>query len=210
MPNILQSIIPSFGGKTIFVTTQDGTEVFPSAQFLKAEVRPESRPMEHPVESGAIITDHRILLPTEIELSAVLSTEDYKDVYKQITTLYVNATLLTVQCRAGTFTNQLIQSIPHTEDAEQYDAILITIKLKQVLIATTPSTSMVSPGVNANSASSAVQAPASPTNSNTVQAGLQNANAPTDAQTTAAQAALARNNVPPGLGVRDLINSGNN
>lgn len=210
MPNIFQSLIPSFGGKTIFVTNQAGDEVFPKARFLKAEITPESRPMEHPVESGAIITDHRILLPIEIELSAVLSSEDYKDVYKQISTLYVNGTLLIVQCRAGTFNNQLIQAIPHTEDAEQYDAIVISLKLKQVLIATTPATSMVSPGVNANSAQASVQAPASPTNSNTVNTGLQNAQAPTDARNTATQAALAKNNAPAGLGVRDIIQSGNN
>ena len=210
MPNILQSLIPSFGGKTIFVTNQAGDEVFSNARFLKAEVTPESRPMEHPVESGAIITDHRIILPIEIELSAVLSSGDYKDVYKQIATLYANGTLLIVQCRAGTFTNQLIKSIPHTEDAEQYDAIVMSIKLKQVLIAQTPATSSVAPGVNANSAQPGVVAPASPTNSSTVNKGLQNAQPPTNARTTASQAALAKNNAPTGLGVRDLINSGSN
>lgn len=210
MPNILQSLIPSFGGKTVFVTTQDGKEVFPNANFLKADVNPESRPMEHPVESGAIITDHRILLPIEIELSAVLSSEDYKDVYKQITSLYVQGTLLTVQCRAGTFTNQLIQAIPHTEDAEQYDAIVMALKLKQVLIAVTPSTSVVAPGVNANSAEAKVVGPASPTNSTTVNTGLQNATVPPDSRTTATQAALAKDNAPAGLRVSDVLRYGSN
>src|SRR5579863_7988022 len=201
MPNILQSIIPTFGGKTIFVTNQAGQEVFPHARFLKAEVTPESRPMEHPVESGAIITDHRIILPTEIELSAVLSSNDYKDVYKQITTLYANGTLLTVNCRAGSFKNQLIQSIPHTEDAEQYDAIVISIKLKQVLIASTPSTSTVAPGVNANSADAKVAGPQSPTNATTVNTGLQNARPPTNGRSIATQATLAKENAPIGLRV---------
>lgn len=209
MPNILQSLIPSFGGKTIFVTNQAGEEVFPNAQFLKAEISPESRPMEHPVESGATITDHRIILPTEIELSTILSTEDYKDVYKQISSLYYQGTLLTVQCRAGTFTNQLIQGIPHTEDAEQYDAIVLSLKLKQVLIAVTPSTSVVAPGVNANSAQAQVVAPAAPTNTTTVNTGLQNATPPTNARTISTQAALAKNTAPPGLRVTDILQAGN-
>src|ERR1700728_97742 len=130
MPNIIESLIPVFGGKTVFVTNQAGTEVFARAKSIKVEVNPNSRPMEHPLESGAIITDHRILMPVEIEMTMVLSSADYKDVYKEIAGYYTQGTLLIVQCRAGTFTNQLIQSIPHQEDAEQFDAISLSLKLK--------------------------------------------------------------------------------
>lgn len=174
MPNIIRSLIPTFGGKTVFVTDQKGNEVFPRAQSLKVDVKPESTPMEHPVESGATITDHRILKPIEIELSMVLSTEDYQDVYKQISTLYVNGTLLIVHCRAGTFTNQLIQGIPHTEDSDQYDAIVLSLKLKQVLIAVTPTASSVSPGVSANSQTPTVTSPRNAVNTTTVNRGTQN------------------------------------
>lgn len=193
MPNILQSLIPTFGGKTVLVTMQDGTEVFPRAQFTKAEIKPESMPMEHPVESGATITDHRILKPIEIELSTVLSKEDYKAVYKEISSLYVNGTLLIVQSRAGTFTNQLIQAIPHTEDAEQYDAIVMALKLKQVLIATTPTVTTTTPGTSSTAAiRPVVTGPAQPTNSTTVDQGVINGRAPLAPRSAAARAALAK------------------
>jgi hypothetical protein len=188
MPNILQSLIPLFGGKTVLVSDQAGNEVFPAARFLKVEIKPESRPMEHPVESGATITDHRILLPIEIELSTVLSSLDYKDVYKQIVGFYTNATLLTVQCRAGTFTNQLIQAIPHTEDADQYDAIILSLKMKQVLIATTPTVSNSTP---LKPAGGTVTAPLSPNNSPSQARGQIGDRAPTGAQTVDGQAKLA-------------------
>lgn len=174
MPNIFRSLIPTFGGKTVFVTDQQGNEVFPRAQSMRVEVKPESMPMEHPVESGATITDHRILKPIEIEMSMVLSTEDYQDVYKEISGYYANGTLLIVHCRAGTFQNQLIQGIPHTEDADQYDAIILSLKLKQVLIAITPSASSVAPGVSANSQTPMVTAPRNAVNTTTVQRGTQN------------------------------------
>lgn len=193
MPNILQSLIPSFGGKTVFVVNQAGEEVFPNAKFLKVEVKPESRPMEHPVESGATITDHRILLPIEIELSTILSSGDYKDVYKQIVGFYTNGTLLTVQCRAGTFTNQLIQAIPHTEDADQYDAIVLSLKLKQVLIATTPTASNSTPAVPG---AQPVTAPVSPTNSPGTNRGELGDHAPTGARSAEAAAKLAEWNLP--------------
>lgn len=206
MPNILESILPFFGGKTVFVTMQDGTEVFPQAKILKAAISPESRPMEHPVESGATITDHRIILPTEIELSLVLSTENYRDIYKQIATLYAQGTILTVQCRAGTFTNQLIQSIPHTEDAEQYNAIIMSLKLKQVLIAITPSTSTVSPGVNANAREAKVIAPTQPQNTSVVDRGTVQGRTPrrSEAQMRADVAIATRNNPTEGRPLRPL------
>ena len=189
MPNILQSLIPTFGGKTVFVTDQAGNEVFANAKFIRADVRPESKPMEHPVESGATITDHRVLLPIEIELPTILSAGDYKDVYKEIASLYNNGTLLTVQCRAGTFTNQLIQAIPHTEDADQYDAIVMSLKLKQVIIAVTPS---VASGTAIGVQPRPVVTPSSPTNSTTTQVGEINGHAPTRPSTVQGQAALAK------------------
>ena len=57
--------------------------------------------MEHPVESGAVITDHRIVMPIEIDLSLILASADYTDVYKAIRQYYYAATLLTIQTRVG-------------------------------------------------------------------------------------------------------------
>jgi hypothetical protein len=174
MPNILQTLLPTFGGKTVFVTDQAGNEVFPRAQILKAEIKPESMPMEHPIETGAIITDHRILKPIEIELSIILSRNDYRDVYKQIITLYQRGTLLIVQSRGGAYENQVIQAPPHTEDSEQQNSIVLSLKLKQVLIAATPGTTN-SVSTSPAHAAARVTTPQSPTNANNVNVGTQNA-----------------------------------
>lgn len=203
MPNIIESLLPTFGAKTVFITDQNGNEVLQNAQFIKVDVKPESRPMEHPIETGAIITDHRIVMPVEIELSTILSKGDYKDVYKQINSFFINATLLTVNCRAGVFTNQLIQSLPHTEDAEQYDAIVISIRLKQVLIVTASASTVTA--TNPNGTTPVVTAPVDPTNATTQDNGNQNAQAIPQGRILSSQAALtiAKNNNPlEGLQIR--------
>jgi hypothetical protein len=88
------------------------------------------------VESGAVITDHRIILPIEIDLSLILASEDYQSVYKAIRQYYLNATLLIIQTRAGIYENQLIAALPHEEDPTMFDALTIALSLKQVFFVT--------------------------------------------------------------------------
>lgn len=124
----------------IGVYTSDFVQVFPRARPLKAVVKEDSKVMEHPVENGATITDHRIILPVEIELSLILQAADYRDTYYQIKHLFLDATLLIVQTKTDSYVNQLISSLPHEEDPALYDAIAVSLKLKQVLFANTIST----------------------------------------------------------------------
>src|SRR5207302_335349 len=98
--------------------------------------KPDKKAMEHPLENGATTTDHVIILPVEIELSMVLLPPDARDVYNNILQLYADSTLLTVQTKAGTYFNQFISSPPHEESPDQYNQILIALKLKEVLFFT--------------------------------------------------------------------------
>jgi hypothetical protein len=177
MPNIAESLIPTFGGDTTLVTDQNGTPVFPQARIMEVEVRPVANTMKSPLETGATITDHIVFMPVEIELSLILQSEDYKDTYKEIIHYYSTATLLIVQCKAGIFTNQLIQAPPHKEDSDHYDAIVLSLRLTQVLIAQTVTTTQINaPNVPNTPRTAPTQiVPASPKNSTTVQRGTQNA-----------------------------------
>lgn len=136
MPTILDTLIPSYATDYVGVFNQDFSQVFPRARPMKAVVKEEAKVMEHPVESGAIITDHRIILPVEIELSLILQALDYQETYKVIRQYYLNATLLVVQTKSAVYDNQIIASMPHEEDPEQYDALIISLKLKQVQFVT--------------------------------------------------------------------------
>lgn len=134
LSRILNTLIPHKARDFVGVFTSDLKQIFPRARAIKASVKPESKPMEHPLESGALTTDHRIILPIEIELAMVLQAEDYADTYREITSYYRQGTLLTVQTKAGIYTNQFIVSLPHEESPEFYDALTLVLKLKQVLI----------------------------------------------------------------------------
>lgn len=111
-------------------------QVFEKARAIKAKVNEVATVMSHPAEDGSSVVDHKVVLPIEIELSMVLSTSDYVDVYKSFKTAFLASTLLIVQTRSGVYRNMVIASMPHDEDPEFYEAITLAVKLKEVKFAT--------------------------------------------------------------------------
>lgn len=132
--SIIDDLLPNLAIDQVAVFDQNFNQVFPEARPIKAVVKEQSKLMEHPIETGAIITDHRVILPVEIELSLILQSPDYENVYKTIRSYYMNATLLTVQTKSGIYDNQVIASMPHEEDPAQYNALIIALSLKQIQI----------------------------------------------------------------------------
>lgn len=115
----------------VAVFNADLVQVFTKARAIKANVDRASKAMEHPLETGATITDHRIILPINIELSLLLVSADYQAVYQQVRDLFKAGTLLTVQTRADSFPSMLIEKMPHDESPDMYDGIALALTLKQ-------------------------------------------------------------------------------
>lgn len=133
---ILDQFNPSSYQDSVAIFDQNFNQLFRQARTIKATVKEQSKVMQHPVETGAIISDHVIILPVEIDLSLILSSIDYQEVYRNIRQYYLNSTLLVVQTKSGIYTNQLISSLPHEEDPSQYDALSVALSLRQVIIVT--------------------------------------------------------------------------
>lgn len=127
---------PNAAADVVAVFDASFNQVFENARAIKASIREESKTMEHPVETGSTITDHRVKLPTIIELSVVLKSDGYQDTFQQIKDVYNRADLLTVQTRTGSYANMLIQSIPHDETPDMFDTVAVAITLKEVAFVT--------------------------------------------------------------------------
>ena len=154
-------------------------QMFANARPLKAVIRETSKIMEHPLEIGTTIADHHIINPVEIDLQMIVTStqpgllgsllgattaQNYAVTYSQIRQAFINATPLSVKTRVGTYSNMIIADMPHEEDAEMYDSIVIALHLKQVLYSSS----------GQGSAAQSFQ-PLSPANSNTTGSGLQQA-----------------------------------
>lgn len=128
--------VSSLISDVVGVFTPDFRQVFSTARPIKAQITETNKVMQHPVETGATITDHVVTEPVAIELSLIFSTFFYKAAYEEIKQLSIKRTLLTVQTRVAAYTNMIISGMPHQEDAEMYDTITMGLKLQEVLFAT--------------------------------------------------------------------------
>lgn len=164
------SAVPTSAQDVIAVLDSSFTQVFERARAIKAGVARDSKPMEHPLETGAVVTDHRVILPISVELSLILVGADYKTVYQQIRDLFTRGELLTVQTRVDSFPSMLIEKMPHEETAEIYDGVMLALTLKEALFVT-PQYSILPPStvVRPKDASTVKRGQISPTETSAAQ-----------------------------------------
>lgn len=117
----------------VAVLDADLNQLFPDARAIKATVREEAKAMEHPLETGATVVDHRILLPVEIELACVLSREGYAETFQRVKDTYLAGDLCTVQTRVGSYDSMLIIGMPHEETADMLDGVSLILQLRHVM-----------------------------------------------------------------------------
>lgn len=120
----------------VAVLTSDFEQVFEGARTLKLTVERGSKVMEHPVETGVTITDHRVILAVPTELSMIAAEEDFAEVYQEIVDLFKKGELLIVQTNVDSFSNMLIEKLSHDESGDIVQGIAISLRLKEVLIVT--------------------------------------------------------------------------
>lgn len=125
--------IPTGAQDVVAVLNSKFQQVFEKARAIKATVGRSSKAMEHPLETGATVTDHRVVLPVTVELSVLLTSKDYRTTYQQIRDLFIKGELLTVQTRVDSFTSMLIEKMPHEETPEMFDGVAVALSLKEAL-----------------------------------------------------------------------------
>ena len=110
------------------------SQVMANARPMRASVRQPSRLLDHPIETGQVITDYSVILPVEIDLAVIVQAQYYRSTCQEIIQLFQNKQLLTVQLKVGNFINMVVAEIPHEETPEKYDAFTMIIKFRQVLV----------------------------------------------------------------------------
>lgn len=134
---LFSALIPSASADVVAIfETNTGRQVFPDARPLKVVVNESARLMAHPIENGASIIDHRIILPVSLDLNMILRPETFRETYLEIRRLFQESVNLTVQTKTATYPNVYLQEIPHEEDPAVFTTIGIVLSLVETLIAT--------------------------------------------------------------------------
>ena len=110
------------------------TQVFQNARPLRDEVMPRAKLMDHPLETGQIVSDYKITFPVEISIIFIIPIAYYRDTYQEMWGLWQQSTILTIQTRVASYGNMIISEQPHEETPEIFDAVKLMLKFRQVLI----------------------------------------------------------------------------
>lgn len=125
-------LTPTLAVDVVAITGAGFIPLFPAARPLQANVIELAELMEHPLETGAKITDHIIFRPIEIELPLLCVGEiAYRSTYAALRATYLAGTLLTIQTRTGSYPNMVISDLPHEETPDMFDGVAIRLQLRE-------------------------------------------------------------------------------
>ncbi len=164
----LNLLTGSLSADVVAVLDQESfQQVFPEARPLIVYPRETSRIMTHPLESGAMVADHKVIDPKTIELILLISSENFASAFQQVRSAYLNSTLLTVQTKAAVYQNMVIKSLPREETPDKSDITTISLQMEEAIFAL--------PGGTSSTTSVSYYSPVNPLNASSVLRGLQSA-----------------------------------
>lgn len=102
------------------------------AQPMKAYINRDSKGFTHPLENNKNLTDHRIILPIEIQMKLIISRDKTSQIYKELEYYFQTALPVQVKTKADTFDNLYISAIPHGETPEKFNSLEVDVRISEI------------------------------------------------------------------------------
>ena len=106
---------------------EDGNQLFETVGILEMSTAPSNTFAEHTLEDGKVVIDNKIVNRVLISVTAILSPDDFKQVYANIKEADQNSTKFTIQNRVDTYRNMYIESYPYSESSAIANTIAVNI-----------------------------------------------------------------------------------
>lgn len=130
---ITNANIPSATSDLVAIINADTFEQeFITARPLKVSSNSSIQYMQNPIETGGVITDHKIDLPDVVSIACIVTGFNYRDLASQVSSLAKASTQFTVQTKSMTYTNMVIEEFPIEEEPEKFDSITITLNFREI------------------------------------------------------------------------------
>lgn len=108
-------------------------QLFTDARSMRVAINRSSKTMQHPLEDGSSVIDHRVIMPIEGQLLLILGGDQYRDLYSVIKGYFTSGELLTIQTRADSYPNMFISDMPHEETPEMMDAVQMVLRVQEAV-----------------------------------------------------------------------------
>jgi len=106
---------------------EDGNQLFETIGLLSLAADQSSAFAEHTLEDGTVVSDNKITLQARVNVQAILSPDDYVDVYKRLKEAYRDTVRFTVQTRVDSYDNMYLESLPYDESSRIIGTIAMNI-----------------------------------------------------------------------------------
>lgn len=101
--------------------------------YIDAKVNMESNLCDHPVESGAILTDASILLPISAEVTVAMPTFFAQSIYNQMEDMYKEKKdRIILQTKYGLYKNLVLQNIEYELEHDTIDRTKFVLSLREI------------------------------------------------------------------------------
>ena len=128
--NIVLLVTSRGTGLKKFAAYDGEREVLTGLEILKCNADVTSKLFEHPLENGAVITDHRILNPNVISLQAYIAINDVQTL-KELNYYYVSGKALKIRAGNDVINNAYIETKPFELSSASLDKTLYSITFKE-------------------------------------------------------------------------------
>ena len=122
--------------KPVMIFGEDGNEVLADVAIISCRVSDQSKLMEHPIESGAKISDHKVFEPRSMDITIALTSDGFDTEYAELFDLYRQCAVLSLQTKVQVYNNLQIASIPHEEKVTTMNRLQFNIQLKEAIVVT--------------------------------------------------------------------------
>ena len=106
---------------------EDGAQLFETMGILSVSPNPSNTFASHTLEDKTVVIDNKIKNQNRVTVKAILSPDDYIEVYQAIKAADENSTKFTIQTRVDTYDNMYIESRPHEESSRISNTVAMVI-----------------------------------------------------------------------------------
>jgi len=103
------------------------------ANPMRVRVIENSKLTSWPVEDGTVRTDHRVIEPVEIEIPLLISSLLNRVIFEELRQAYILGDEISVQTKMRTYDSMMIVEMPHENTTDQFGAIPVVVRLKEVV-----------------------------------------------------------------------------
>jgi len=126
------------------ILDQNNQPLFPGVfSVIDVEVTESSRAFTQPLEDNTVIIEHKVIDPVEVKLSVLLNSEEYQSGYAFFKTLFIASSEVVIKTKATLYERMILIDMPHDENAEVFDTIILNLSFREVIEASSITTSFV-------------------------------------------------------------------